>query len=40
MKVTVNNFNEDIVKRMIKKIIELVEQKENVKIDYKIVAKQ
>lgn len=36
MKTTVHNFNDDIAQRMIKKIIELIEQRENIKINYEL----
>jgi len=36
MEVTLNNYDESIVPKMIEKLIQLIEYKESVKIDYKI----
>ena len=36
MEVTVHNFNDNIAEKMVKKLIELIEQREQVKINYKI----
>lgn len=36
MEVTLKNYDETIVPKMIEKLIQLIEYKENVKIDYKI----
>jgi len=37
MKVTVHNFSDKIAKKMVEKMIELIAERENVKITYEIV---
>ena len=36
MKTTIHNFNDDVAKKMIEKLIQLIENKYQVKIEYEI----